>query len=94
MLLTMTPREFKQARLKLGLDRGQMGYMLGYTGAHCNDSVFKMEKGTKPIHPNVVRLMRAYLAGYRPPDWGENGYEDAPAALDDSAFADPAEVDT
>jgi ribosome-binding protein aMBF1 (putative translation factor) len=69
----MTPAEFKEARHSLGLSVSQMAHMLGIQPLH----IRRME--TEPIHPTthrpvrptVERLMRAYLAGYRPDDWPE-----------------------
>jgi len=62
----MTPAQFKEAREKLGLTQTQAANMLGY-GAYTRIS--EIESGKRPIMPHVVRLMGAYLAGYRPDDW-------------------------
>lgn len=61
----MTPAELKQARQSLGLDQHQMAAMLGL-GAQTRIS--EIENG-KPTSQSVIRLMRAYVAGYRPDDW-------------------------
>lgn len=65
----MTPKEFKEARLKLGLTLAQMGRMLGYSGAQLKATAFRLENGERPIREAQRRLIEAYLAGYRPPDW-------------------------
>lgn len=66
----MTPEEFKQARITLGLTQQQMADMLD-SDRH---AVRKTEQDAststyrKPA-PRMVRLMKAYLSGYRPDDW-------------------------
>lgn len=62
----MTPAEFREARHSLGLDQAQMAAMLGY-GA--GSRVSEVEGGKRRPAESVVRLLRAYLGGYRPPDW-------------------------
>ena len=64
----MTPAEFKEARQKLGLDQAEMARMLGFTRPA---QVSDMERSVKPITDQTARLMRAYIAGYRPDDWPE-----------------------
>lgn len=64
----MTPDEFKTARKSLGLDQSQAASMLGY-GAPARIS--EIESGKRNASESVARLLRAYLAGYRPDDWPE-----------------------
>lgn len=78
----MTPSEFQSTRKALGLDRGQMAFMLGYDGANGNDQVHRLEIGKRPIRSEHLRLIEAYRAGYRPPDWASNGYAEKIATLD------------
>ena len=66
----MTPAEIKQARLRLGLSQAQLGHLLDTD----RQSIYRMElpegrlTHRKPA-PRMVRLLRAYLDGYRPKDW-------------------------
>lgn len=62
----MTPVEIKKARLMLGLNQSQMARVLGY-GAQTRIS--EIEMGDRTPSESVVRLIAAYLAGYRPSDW-------------------------
>ena len=62
----MTPEQFKQARSNLGLTQQQLAKMLGY-GLYSRIS--EMENGRTPITGQCVRLVQAYLDGYRPNDW-------------------------
>lgn len=65
----MTPEQLKAARLKLGLSLDEMADMLGYTGEHARSQAHHLETGRRTIREPQRRLMEAYLAGYRPPDW-------------------------
>ena len=65
----MTPTEFKEARHTLGLTLSQAARLLGYRGKHAMQQIRQMESGDKSIRPPQIRLMRAYLDGYRPEDW-------------------------
>ena len=66
----MTGIELKQARQSLGLTLDQLGAMVGLAPSdHRRGAVSKMETGKKPISDARRRLVDAYLAGYRPPDW-------------------------
>lgn len=66
----MSNTEIKEARQKLGLSVGQLAELLD-TDAQ---TVRRMEQSEeartfrKPA-PRMVRLIRAYLSGYRPDDW-------------------------
>lgn len=62
----MTPAELKQARKTLGLTPQQMADMLGY-GAKTRIS--EIENGKANPSAAVIRLLHAYVAGYRPSDW-------------------------
>ncbi len=62
----MTPTEFKEARKSLGLNQSEMAAMLGY-GASARIS--EIENGKMEPSETVLRLLRAYLDGYRPRDW-------------------------
>lgn len=62
----MTPAEIRQARQSLGLNQTQAAAMLGY-GA--SSRVSEIEVGARVPNASVLRLMRAYLDGYRPDDW-------------------------
>lgn len=65
----MTPNEFRDVRLALGLDRGEFARMLGLTGANANDHVHRMEEGKRPIRAAQVLLIDALLSGWRPGGW-------------------------
>ena len=67
----MTPAEFRAARKSLGLTQTQAAAMLGY-GQHSRISDIETGKHAAPA--TTVRLLRAYLDGYRPADW--QGKED------------------
>ena len=66
----MTSTELKQARQSLSLSTAQMGAMLD-TDAQ---TIRRMEqradaKTFRSPAPRMLRLLRAYLDGYRPADW-------------------------
>lgn len=65
----MTPNEIREARRRLGLSLDRMAEMLGYDGQFRKDQMHKLETGAREIRPPQARLLRAYLEGYRPPDW-------------------------
>lgn len=66
----MTPAEIKQARQSLGLSVAQLAALLETDP----QTIRRMEQSEtantfrRPA-PRMVRLLRAYLSGYRPPDW-------------------------
>lgn len=64
----MIPADIRSARKALGLTQSEMAQMLGYAN---QVRVFEIEAGMKTPGGAVIRLMRAYLDGYRPPDWPE-----------------------
>ena len=66
----MTPTELREARQKLGLSVNQMATMIDTDPL----SVRRMEgnpeaKTHRRPAPRMVRLIEAYLSGYRPSDW-------------------------
>ena len=62
----MTPAEIKAAREALGLTQAQIAPLLGYGS---QSRIAEIEGGKKRAGPAVIRLLRAYLDGYRPSDW-------------------------
>lgn len=62
----MTPAEIKAARQKLGLTQAGLARVLGYSTPR---KVSDIETGQKKPSASVVRLLRAFLDGYRPDDW-------------------------
>jgi len=62
----MTPEAFKQARQSLGLSQSEAARVLGYGD---KARVSEIESGKRNPGDAVVRLLRAYLAGYRSDDW-------------------------
>lgn len=67
----MSPIEFQEARLKLGLDRTQCAAVLGMAPKHGDRNIRRIETGPtdKPVPEHHRRLLEAYLSGYRPADW-------------------------
>lgn len=66
----MTPAQLREARHTLGLSVAQMADMLDTDPL----SIRRMEmdqdrKTARAPAPRMIRLMVAYLAGYRPDDW-------------------------
>ena len=62
----VTPEQIKAARKFLGLTQAQMAIVLGYYG---QSPYARMERGERAPHGSVIRLINAYLDGYRPGDW-------------------------
>lgn len=62
----MTPAEIREARKSLGLGQRDFARLLGYRAP---TRVSEIETGAKKPSDSVVRLIRAYLGGYRPDDW-------------------------
>lgn len=66
----MSPKEIKEARQSLGLTQAQLAQLLD-----TSDHVVRRLEMTpdKSSHrtpaPRMVRLITAYLDGYRPSDW-------------------------
>lgn len=67
----MTPKQLSEARRELGLTLEQMATMLGYAGTQRRQMQYDLESGRRDIREPQRRLVEAYLAGYRPPDWPE-----------------------
>lgn len=66
----MKANEIKQARQELGLTQSELGRLLDTDG----QSVRRMEmhesaSTSRKPPPRLVRLLRAYMDGYRPSDW-------------------------
>ena len=64
----MTPEQIKQARHTLGLTGEQSARLLGYGG---KARISEIEAGARNPSAAVLRLLQAYLDGYRPADWPE-----------------------
>jgi transcriptional regulator with XRE-family HTH domain len=64
--LNMTPAEILEARQQLGLTQAQMAPLLGYSNVA---RVSEIERGVRKPGAAVVRLLHAYLEGYRPENW-------------------------
>ena len=63
----MTPAQFKQARKSVGLNRqSDAAALLGYSRPA---SISDIETGKAEPNGAAVRLLQAYLDGYRPKDW-------------------------
>ena len=67
---TMSPTEIQKARVQLGLSVADMARMLGHSDLHQR----RLESSEdvdmhRQARPTTVRLLRAYLDGYRPDDW-------------------------
>ena len=62
----MTPAEIRQARIELGLTPAEIAPLLGYGAA---SRIYEIESGARSPSAAALRLLRAYLDGYRAPDW-------------------------
>jgi DNA-binding transcriptional regulator YiaG len=63
----MTPQQFKEARLSLGLSARQLSIIL-----NTNERTIRRwetDDGTRPVNPIAIRVMQWMLNGYRPPEW-------------------------
>lgn len=69
----MTPDEFAQARQKLGLRNADLARLLGVAEGRATKTIYDWRHGVYPLDAARVRLLRAYLDGYRPPDWPAAG---------------------
>lgn len=66
----MTPAELKQARQSLGLTQSQLGLLLETDGQTIRRMEMPPDAATaRQPAVRMVRLIRAYLDGYRPDDW-------------------------
>lgn len=66
----MTPSEFRDIRMALGLTQAALAERLGYNSYI---TVLEIEKGRVGISKVLARLMTAYGEGYRPHDSTERG---------------------
>ena len=68
--IVISPEEFKAARKALGLTLPQLAVLLDTDpkSLRCIECDPSQSMHRKPA-PRMVRLLEAYLAGYRPPDW-------------------------
>lgn len=66
----MNPDELQKARRDLGLTQNQLGRLLDTDGQSVRRLEMPDDRSTsrKPA-PRMIRLIIAYLAGYRPEDW-------------------------
>jgi hypothetical protein len=67
----MSPQEFREAQHQLGLSDLQLALVLGLEDPQ-HIRRLKADAGKshhRPVKGAHVRLIRAYLAGYRPADW-------------------------
>ncbi|SEU03001.1 helix-turn-helix domain-containing protein [Paracoccus homiensis] len=62
----MTPAEISEARRTLSLTQGQLAAVMGLRGPA---AISEWESGKRSPDGRSVRLIEAYLAGYRPGDW-------------------------
>jgi DNA-binding transcriptional regulator YiaG len=62
----MTPAEIRATREAVGLTQAQLAAVMGLRG---QAAVSDWERGVKNPDGRSVRLLRAYLVGYRPADW-------------------------
>lgn len=62
----MDKKHIYESRKALGLTQEQAAKMLGY-GA--KSRISEVETGARNASESVLRLLRAYIDGYRPADW-------------------------
>ncbi|EFO31306.1 hypothetical protein TRICHSKD4_3323 [Roseibium sp. TrichSKD4] len=66
----MTGEVLRDARKELKLTGSQLAPLIGLKpSASVRSHISQMELGRIPIQAHHVRLIRAYLSGYRPHDW-------------------------
>ena len=65
----MKPADTAAARQTLGLSAPDFALMLGYSGEQRRQMTYDLESGRRELQEPQRRLLAAYLAGYRPPDW-------------------------
>ena len=66
----MTPKQFKEARHKLGLSVSEMAKALGVGEVQVRRmQVAVGMESHRAVMPTTEKLIRAYLDGYRPADW-------------------------
>lgn len=64
----MSPEEIRAARAALGLTQAELAAVMGYGN---KARIAELERGARAASPAAARLIAAYVAGYRPPDWPE-----------------------
>lgn len=57
----MTPTQFKQARLRLGLSQSEMAETLGVEGEHGDRTVRRWESGERAVPGSVAKLIAFLL---------------------------------
>lgn len=63
-------QSLKAARRALGLTQSQMGAMLDTDAGTIRKMELPPDRSQhRPVAVRMARLIRAYLGGYRPPDW-------------------------
>ena len=84
----LTPTEFRKARNALGLSVRQLAQMLSVDPEVVRQMEIQIATGGhRPIRGSIVRLLQAYLDGYRPPDWPDV----SPAIAEQSSMAEMQE---
>lgn len=63
----MTPLEFKEGRVRLGLSQAQCAKVFGVSKRTLE--YWEADDGKRPVHPTAIKFMRWLLDGFRPPDW-------------------------
>jgi transcriptional regulator with XRE-family HTH domain len=66
LVAQVTPAEIREARQTLGLTQAELASALGYGNV---SRVAELERGARVPGGCVVRLLQAFLDGYRPSDW-------------------------
>lgn len=69
----MSPEQLKQVRHDLGLSLAQLAPLLDTDekSLRCMEADPRSSMFREPP-PRLVRLLEAYLIGYRPPDWPQD----------------------
>jgi DNA-binding transcriptional regulator YiaG len=62
----MDPTEIRAQRKGLGLTQSQMAHVMGYGD---RTRITEIENGRNNPSKSAVRLLKAYVDGYRPADW-------------------------
>lgn len=68
----MTPDEIKSARTVLGLNNADLATMLDISPTRAKQTISDWITGKRQMDGARGRLLRAYLAGYRPDDWPQD----------------------
>ena len=64
----MTGEEIRNARKQLGLTQAEFAVVMGFSS---RPYISDVEAGRYELSPTALRLLQAYLSGYRPADWPE-----------------------